>query len=90
MTTLPEPTVPRLRPGVRLTSDPARGELALLPERVVVLNDTAAAVLTHCDGASSVATIVERLAQDYEGVRTDDVCELLLRLAERRVVDLDV
>ncbi|MCQ4206631.1 pyrroloquinoline quinone biosynthesis peptide chaperone PqqD [Streptomyces longispororuber] len=89
MTGLPEPTVPRLRPGVRLTSDPARGELALLPERVVVLNDTAAAVLAHCDGTASVTRIVERLGQDYDGVRTEDVCELLLRLAERRVVDLD-
>lgn len=90
MTSLPEPTVPRLRPGVRLTSDPVRGELALLPERVVVLNDTAAAVLTHCDGTSTVGRIVEHLAQDYEGVRSEDVCDLLLRLAERRVVDLDV
>ncbi|GHI04307.1 hypothetical protein AQI88_26075 [Streptomyces cellostaticus] len=89
MTSLPEPTVPRLRPGVRLTSDPARGELALLPERVVVLNDTAAAVLTHCDGTATLGRIVERLAEEYEGVSTQDVSELLQRLAERRVVDLD-
>ncbi|MER7000673.1 pyrroloquinoline quinone biosynthesis peptide chaperone PqqD [Streptomyces sp. NPDC000410] len=89
MTSLPDPTLPRLRPGVRLTSDPARGELALLPERVVILNDTAAAVLAHCDGATSLGRIVERLAQEYEGVSAEDVSELLLRLAERRVVDLD-
>lgn len=89
MTGLPEPTVPRLRTGVRLTSDPARGELALLPERVVVLNDTAAAVLAHCDGTVTLGGIVERLAEEYEGVSTQDVSELLLRLAERRVVDLD-
>ncbi|MEU0742893.1 pyrroloquinoline quinone biosynthesis peptide chaperone PqqD [Streptomyces sp. NPDC006134] len=89
MTGLPEPTVPRLRTGVRLTSDPVRGELALLPERVVVLNDTAAAVLAHCDGASTLGRIVERLAEEYEGVSVEDVSELLLRLAEHRVVDLD-
>ncbi|MEU8891639.1 pyrroloquinoline quinone biosynthesis peptide chaperone PqqD [Streptomyces sp. NPDC048442] len=89
MTLLPDPTVPRLRAGVRLTHDPARGELALLPERVVVLNDTAAAVLTHCDGTRDVGRIVRRLAEEYEGVSTEDVCELLRRLAERRVVDLD-
>ncbi|MEV7020411.1 pyrroloquinoline quinone biosynthesis peptide chaperone PqqD [Streptomyces sp. NPDC093991] len=88
-TSLPETTVPRLRTGVRLTSDPARGELALLPERVVVLNDTAAAVLGHCDDTATVGRIVEHLAQEYDGVSAEDVCELLLRLAERRVVDLD-
>lgn len=89
MTSLPESTVPRLRPGVRLASDPARGELALLPERVVVLNDTAAAVLACCDGEASIGGVVERLSQDYDGVRGDEVSELLQRLAERRVVDLD-
>ncbi|MGW1375415.1 pyrroloquinoline quinone biosynthesis peptide chaperone PqqD [Streptomyces sp. NPDC002446] len=89
MTSLPEATVPRLRTGVRLTSDPARGELALLPERVVVLNDTAAAALAHCDGTSSVGRIAERLAEEYEGVSTEDISELFARLAERRVVDLD-
>ncbi|MFD7501858.1 pyrroloquinoline quinone biosynthesis peptide chaperone PqqD [Streptomyces sp. NPDC059850] len=89
MTGLPEPTVPRLRTGVRLTSDPVRGELVLLPERVVVLNDTAAAVLALCDGTSDVGRIVERLGEEYEGVSADDVFELLRRLAERRVVDLD-
>ncbi|MER8062310.1 MULTISPECIES: pyrroloquinoline quinone biosynthesis peptide chaperone PqqD [unclassified Streptomyces] len=89
MTGLPEPTLPRLRPGVRLTRDPARGDLALLPERVVVLNDTAAAVLAHCDGATTLGGIVERLAEEYEGVSAEDVGDLLLRLAQRRVVDLD-
>lgn len=89
MTGPPEPTVPRLRTGVRLTSDPVRGELALLPERVVVLNDTAAAVLALCDGTSTVGRIVERLGEEYEGVSVEDVSELLRRLAECRVVDLD-
>ncbi|MCM6778646.1 pyrroloquinoline quinone biosynthesis peptide chaperone PqqD [Nocardia sp. CDC159] len=82
-------SVPRLRPGVRLTRDPARGELALLPEGVVVLNDTAAAVLARCDGASTVAEIVARLAAEYDDVCAADVTELLDRLARRRVVALD-
>ncbi|MFG1798432.1 pyrroloquinoline quinone biosynthesis peptide chaperone PqqD [Nocardia sp. NPDC049149] len=80
---------PRLRHGVRLTNDPARGELALLPEGVVVLNDTAAAILALCDGASSIDHIVRRLGAEYEGVRAEDVAELLDRLAQRRVVVLD-
>ncbi|WP_433574758.1 pyrroloquinoline quinone biosynthesis peptide chaperone PqqD [Nocardia brasiliensis] len=81
-----EGKVPRLRPGVRLSRDPIRGELALLPEGVVLLNQTAAAVLALCDGTSSVEHIVERLTAEYDGVRTADVHELLERLAERRVV----
>ncbi|GAA5093875.1 pyrroloquinoline quinone biosynthesis peptide chaperone PqqD [Nocardia iowensis] len=80
--------VPRLRPGVRLARDPAHGELALLPEGVVVLNDTAAAVLALCDGSSSIDTIAARLGETYEGVRAQDIAELLDRLAQRRVVAL--
>ncbi|PXX58123.1 pyrroloquinoline quinone biosynthesis protein D [Nocardia tenerifensis] len=81
--------LPRLRPGVRLTHDPAHGELALLPEGVLVLNDTAAAVLALCDGASRVDHIVEQLRTEYEGVSAADVTELLDRLAQRRVVTFD-
>lgn len=80
---------PRLRPGVRLTHDPAHGELALLPEGVVVLNDTAAAVLALCDGASSVEHIAQRLGARYDGVRVEDITDLLDRLAQRRVVALN-
>ncbi|RDI62726.1 pyrroloquinoline quinone biosynthesis peptide chaperone PqqD [Nocardia pseudobrasiliensis] len=87
--TVSEASVPRLRAGVRLARDAARGDLALLPEGVVVLNDTAAAVLALCDGSSSVGRIVERLAAEYDGVRMTDVSELLERLARRRVVALD-
>lgn len=86
---LPNSTVPRLRRGVRLTNDPTRGDLALLPEGVVVLNDTAAAVLALCDGVSNIGSIVERLGVEYEGVRAEDVAELLDRLSRRRVVTMD-
>ncbi|MGW4843128.1 pyrroloquinoline quinone biosynthesis peptide chaperone PqqD [Nocardia brasiliensis] len=85
----PDEKVPRLRPGVRLARDPIRGELALLPEGVVVLNDTAAAVLAHCDGISNVGHIVDRLDAEYEGVSETDVTELLDRLARHRVVAFD-
>ncbi|WP_280395633.1 pyrroloquinoline quinone biosynthesis peptide chaperone PqqD [Nocardia brasiliensis] len=85
----PDGKVPRLRPGVRLSRDPIRGELALLPEGVVVLNDTAAAVLALCDGASSVGDIVGLLDAEYDGVNTAEVSELLERLAQRRVVAFD-
>ncbi|MFI9402475.1 pyrroloquinoline quinone biosynthesis peptide chaperone PqqD [Nocardia sp. NPDC052316] len=81
--------LPRLRPGVRLTRDSVRGELALLPEGVVVLNDTAAAVLALCDGTHSIDRMVQRLGAEYDGVRAEDIAELLERLAQRRVVALD-
>ncbi|MFB8281095.1 pyrroloquinoline quinone biosynthesis peptide chaperone PqqD [Nocardia colli] len=83
------PRVPRLGPGVRLAHDPIRGELALLPEGVVALNETAAAVLALCDGASTVGEIVDRLGAKYAGVCASDVSELLDRLAQHRVVMLD-
>ncbi|MFI6218560.1 pyrroloquinoline quinone biosynthesis peptide chaperone PqqD [Nocardia brasiliensis] len=85
----PDQKVPRLRPGVRLSHDPVRGELVLLPEGVVVLNDTAAAVLALCDGTSSVGHIVYRLEAEYNGVNATDVAELLDRLARHRVVAFD-
>ncbi|MFI6046998.1 pyrroloquinoline quinone biosynthesis peptide chaperone PqqD [Nocardia sp. NPDC051321] len=87
--TVSQASVPRLRPGVRLTRDAIRGELVLLPEGVVVLNDTAAAVLALCDGVSTIRRITQRLGDEYDGVRTADVTELLDRLAQRRVVAFD-
>lgn len=61
----------------------------MLPEGVLMLNDTAAAVLALCDGRLSVDRIVAQLGAEYEGVRAEDVTELLDRLAQRRVVRLD-
>ncbi|MEZ0069647.1 pyrroloquinoline quinone biosynthesis protein D [Streptacidiphilus sp. MAP12-20] len=87
MTGDPASDVPRLRPGVRLTHDATRGvDLALVPEGVLVLNETASAVLALCDGRRTVAEIVSRLGERFGGVRTEDVTELLARLAARRVV----
>ncbi|MEY9878273.1 pyrroloquinoline quinone biosynthesis protein D [Streptacidiphilus sp. MAP12-33] len=78
---------PRLRRGVRLAYDPTRAaDLALVPEGVLVLNPTAAAVLALCDGHRSVDAIVSALEERYDRVSRQDVDELLTRLAERRVV----
>ncbi|MFB6815288.1 pyrroloquinoline quinone biosynthesis peptide chaperone PqqD [Streptomyces sp. NPDC056347] len=90
MTSSPNTASPRLRPGVRLTRDHVRDtDMALLPEGVLVLNETAAAVLALCDGRRTVAQITGLLRERYAGVRGDDVTELLADLAERRVVGLD-
>ncbi|GHB69740.1 hypothetical protein GCM10010377_70570 [Streptomyces viridiviolaceus] len=80
---------PRLRPGVRLTHDHVRDtDMVLLPEGVLVLNETAAAVLELCDGRRTVAQVIDLLRGRYDGVRAEDVTELMADLAERRVVSL--
>lgn len=82
--------VPRVRMGVRASYDQVReSHVVLFPEGVLVLNDTAAAVVDLCDGRTSVAGIAAKLAADFDGVELQDVANLVDRLVARRVVDLD-
>ena len=79
--------VPGLRRGVRLVHDPVRGAPALLyPEGVLLLNETAAAVLGECDGVRDTDAIATRLADRYDGVSAEDVADLLADLHRRRLV----
>ena len=88
MITIEAGSRPRLRRGVRLVFDHTRGTHVLLsPETVLVPNATAAAVLEHCAGVSTVDEITTRLRERFDGVREADVTEILTRLAERRVVE---
>ncbi|MER5635505.1 pyrroloquinoline quinone biosynthesis protein PqqE [Kitasatospora sp. NPDC002227] len=81
---------PGLRRGVRLVEDQVRGQAALLyPEGVLLLGDTAAAVLRHCDGRRDAAEITARLGAEYEGVDPAEVTLLLADLADRRLLALD-
>jgi pyrroloquinoline quinone biosynthesis protein D len=78
---------PTLRRGVRLAYDRTRQRhVVLFPEGVLVLNDTAAAVLRHCDGDTDLDGIVGALRSRYDGVVAEDVRAVLDRLAERGVV----
>ena len=80
---------PRLARHVRLTFSQARQRhILLLPETVVVLNDTGAAVLGLCDGRRTVAEIVAELGARYAEVPGDDVRRFLARLVARRCVEL--
>ncbi|MEV0374892.1 pyrroloquinoline quinone biosynthesis peptide chaperone PqqD [Streptomyces sp. NPDC050636] len=55
-----------LAPAVVLRHDQVcRRDLLIVPERVVVLNRQAGAVLRLCDGTRSVAEIVAELASRY-------------------------
>lgn len=55
-------SVPKLAAKARLKFDKVREKhLLLLPEKVVVLNETAASILTLCDGIRTVHTITEKM-----------------------------
>jgi pyrroloquinoline quinone biosynthesis protein D len=78
---------PRLARHVRMTFCRVRERPILqLPETVVVLNGTGAAILELCDGQHTVAEIVAELAGRYESVPGEEVRRFLARLAARRCV----
>jgi pyrroloquinoline quinone biosynthesis protein D len=65
---------PRLVGKAMLRYDQVREtHLLLLPERVVRLNASSAAILTRCDGAATVAEIIEGLEAEFgaSGLRSD-------------------
>jgi len=81
---------PGLRRGVRLVHDPVRDRMALLyPEGVLLLNETAAAVLAYCDGRRTVPAVAEALSEEYEGVSAEDVLDLLADFDARRLLASD-
>ena len=80
---------PRLRRGVRCGYDQVRDRHVLMyPEGVLVLNETAADVVRHCDGTATVAEIASALAGRYRGVRDTDVVAVLTRLVDRRMIEV--
>lgn len=57
---------PRLATKAVLKHDDVRDvELLLLPERVVLLNKSGAAILGLCDGRRTVRQLVEQLERDF-------------------------
>jgi pyrroloquinoline quinone biosynthesis protein D len=81
-------TRPRLVTGARLQYDDVREEhLLLIPEGVVRLNPTAAAVLELCDGERSLDEIVDTLSARYQGSDLrDDVQGLVDGMTEKGLV----
>jgi pyrroloquinoline quinone biosynthesis protein D len=72
-----------------LRHDRVRGtDLVLLPERVLTLNPTAAAILRLCDGDSPVDAIVRSLESDYrrDGLQPS-VLRVLQRLGEQGAIE---
>jgi pyrroloquinoline quinone biosynthesis protein D len=80
---------PRLARHVRLTFCRTRQRpILLLPETVVVLNGSGAAILELCDGRRTVAEIEAELSARYQAVPNDEVRQFLTRLVTRRCVEL--
>lgn len=74
---------PRLATKAMLRHDSVRGvELLLLPERVVLLNKSGAAILGLCDGSRTVRQVVDQLEQDFEA--TDLVNDVMTFLKDAR------
>lgn len=58
---------PRLATKAMLKHDGVRGvELLLLPERVVLLNKSGAAILGLCDGSRTVRQLVDQLEHEFD------------------------
>ncbi|MEV6848123.1 pyrroloquinoline quinone biosynthesis protein PqqE [Actinoplanes sp. NPDC051411] len=78
---------PGLARGVRLVHDPVRDADALLyPEGSLVLDGPAADIVRACDGRRDAAAIAASLLPMYEGVAVEDVTDLLVDLAARRLM----
>lgn len=69
---------PKLAPKGRLKFDKVRGKhLLLLPEKVVVLNETAASILTLCNGNETVHSITEKLRMSLRRNRSETETDAL-------------
>jgi pyrroloquinoline quinone biosynthesis protein D len=80
--------VPRVAPKARLQWDEVRSRHVLLyPEGLVALNATGAEILGLCDGARSVADVVETLKRRYgAGEIEGEVAAFLDGLAAKGLV----
>ena len=90
MSALADTIRPHLAGKARLKWDAVRGKhLLLFPEGVLVLNPTAHAVLTLCDGRRTLAEISQTLATQYNGADlAGDVQEIIRKLADKGLVVL--
>lgn len=82
---------PRLARHARLRHDAARGQWVLLaPERVLVLDETAQAILSRLDGERDVPVIAALLAAEYDAPAEEiarDVREVLEDLRVQGLIE---
>lgn len=80
---------PKLLPKARLRYDEVRRRhVLLLPERAVVLSDTAAEILQLCDGGRTGVELIQTLQRKYPGAELQgDVVEFLGAAVKKRWVE---
>jgi pyrroloquinoline quinone biosynthesis protein D len=89
MSTITVTARPRLSKRARLQWDPVRQrQVILVPEGVLVLNETAAAILALCDGQRTVLMLAAELGARYGRDVGEEVLQLLNRLEARQVVEV--
>ena len=90
MDTIDTTARPVISGGFRLQWEPAQeAHVLLYPEGMVKLNQSAAAILTRCNGRRTVADIVTDLEGTYElAGLTQDVCAFIAVAVERSWVEL--
>lgn len=85
-------SAPGLPRHVRLKEDKQRGGWVILaPERVLMPDEPAMAILKRCDGAASVTAIVDEIAAEYDAPRDEiqgDVIEMLQDLCDKGFIQL--
>jgi pyrroloquinoline quinone biosynthesis protein D len=90
MTKISEKSLPKLARGVKLKFDEKRNSWLLNgPERVVLLDEIAHAVISRCAGSKSVGSICDELSKTYNAPRDEvarDVLELLDDMATKGYV----
>jgi pyrroloquinoline quinone biosynthesis protein D len=84
---------PRLAPHRRLQFDKARGSWTVqAPERAFQLDETAHAIVSRCDGETSIEALIDDLCRTYEGAPRDavarDVMNLVQEFADKGVMVL--
>jgi pyrroloquinoline quinone biosynthesis protein D len=83
--------IPALRPGYRLQWEAAQQcHVLLYPEGMIRLNDSAAAILTRCDGQTSLGALIDALAALGPGQTTlaEDIREFIDLARQRGWIEL--
>lgn len=80
---------PRLAPGVRMRFDTARDQhVLLLPEAVLVLNATGAAIIELCDGTRTVPEVESGLRERFADVPDGEVASFVAQLLSRNGLEV--
>lgn len=80
---------PKLAPGVKLRTNPARGAMLLGPERILEIDEIAQSIVAQFDGTKRVSEIALALAKEYDANAADiraDIDALLKDLTAKGYV----